>query len=243
VKILIMSDIHGNKVALEAVLAEAGPVDEIWSLGDVVGYGPEPGWCVDRIAELGVSPSLSGNHDLAATGGIDISAFNVVAQVATAWTSAQLTQDQHRYLESLPSLTVVQGITLVHGSPRAPVWEYIGDAHTASLNFKLLATDICFAGHTHVAAISERRYGHPQATHVQWEPDLRVSLADRRLILNPGSVGQPRDGDPRASYAMYDPDEGHVTLHRTPYDIEAVQHHMREVGLPSFLADRLAEGR
>ncbi len=242
-RILILSDVHGNKAALEAVLADAGQVDDIWSLGDIVGYGPEPGWCVDRIAELGASPSLSGNHDLAAIGKLDISAFNVVAQIATAWTSAQLNDEQRRYLESLPSIAEARGITVVHGSPRAPDWEYIGDAQIAGLSFDLLATDICFAGHTHSAAISERLAGQTRALHGRWEPGQQVSLADRRLILNPGSVGQPRDGDPRASYALYDPDDGHVTLHRTPYDIDAVQTQMRDLGLPTLLADRLAEGR
>lgn len=242
-RILILADIHGNKVALEAVLADALPVDEIWSLGDLVGYGPEPGWCVDRIAELGASPSLSGNHDLAAIGRIDISAFNAVAQIATAWTAEQLIQEQRRYLESLPSSSVARDITLVHGSPRAPIWEYIGDLYTAAQNFDLLTTDICFAGHTHSAAIFERAGDNAPVTHARWEPDQRIVLANRRLILNPGSVGQPRDGDPRAAYAIYDSDGGHVTLHRTSYDIEAVQQHMRSLGLPSLLANRLAEGR
>lgn len=240
---LILSDIHGNKVALEAVLADSLPVDEIWSLGDLVGYGPEPGWCVDRIAKLGASPSLSGNHDLAAIDKLDISGFNSVAQVATAWTADQLNQEQRRYLESLQSSADARGITLVHGSPRAPIWEYIGDSYTAAQNFHLLTTNICFAGHTHSATIFEQLEDDGAVTHTRWEPTQRIELANRRLILNPGSVGQPRDGDPRAAYAIYDPDNGHVTLYRTPYDIEAVQRQMRALGLPSVLANRLAEGR
>jgi diadenosine tetraphosphatase ApaH/serine/threonine PP2A family protein phosphatase len=242
-RILILSDIHGNRVALEAVLADAGPVDEVWSLGDIVGYGPEPSWCVNRILELGPTVSLSGNHDLAATGKVDISDFNYVAQIATAWTSAQLDQDQRTYLDSLPSMLETRGVTLAHGSPRAPVWEYIDDAYTADQNFDLLATDLCFVGHTHVAAISELPDGLSPATHSRWNPDQRILLENRRLIINPGSVGQPRDGDPRASYAIYDPDEGHVTLYRTPYDVAKVQAPMREIGLPTQLADRLALGR
>jgi diadenosine tetraphosphatase ApaH/serine/threonine PP2A family protein phosphatase len=137
----------------------------------------------------------------------------------------------------------VRDITLVHGSPRAPVWEYIGDPDTAAENFDHLTTDLCFAGHTHSAAIFERTGDHTPVTHARWEAGQRIVLANRRLILNPGSVGQPRDGDPRASYAIYEPDHGYVTVHRTPYDIAAVQRHMRSLGLPSLLANRLAEGR
>ena len=242
-RILILSDIHGNKVALEAVLADAHPVDEIWSLGDLIGYGPEPGWCVDRISELRAFPSLNGNHDLAAIGRLDISGFNSVAQLATAWTTDQLNQEQRHNLQSLPSSTIARGIALVHGSPRAPIWEYIGDPYTAALNFDLLSTDSCFAGHTHSAAISERLGDNTPVTHARWQPTQRIELVGRRLILNPGSVGQPRDGDPRAAYAIYDPDNGHVTLHRIPYDIETVQRQVRAFGLPSLLANRLAEGR
>ena len=242
-RILILSDIHGNKTALESVLAAAGAVDEIWSLGDVVGYGPDPGWCVDRIADLCESTSLSGNHDLAAIAMLDISDFTLVAQAATHWTSAQLNQEQRRYLASLPSLGESRGITLAHGSPRAPVWEYIGDAHTAEANFRVMTTSICFVGHTHVAAISERTGDRSRTNHSRWHPDQRISLANRRLILNPGSVGQPRDGDPRASYAVYEPEKGEVTLHRTPYDIADVQAKIRRIGLPSLLADRLARGQ
>ncbi len=242
-KILVLSDIHGNKVALEAVLADAGSVDDIWNLGDVVGYGPEPGWCVDRIVALRGSVSLSGNHDLAAIGLINIRDFNYVARAATIWTSAQLDQDQRSYLESLSSQAKAHGMTFAHGSPRAPVWEYIDDAYTAELNFDILATDTCFVGHTHVAAISECPRDRSPAIHTRWNPGQRIALANRRLILNPGSVGQPRDGDSRASYAIYDPDDGVVTLHRTQYDIASVQAQMYELGLTPQLADRLARGQ
>jgi diadenosine tetraphosphatase ApaH/serine/threonine PP2A family protein phosphatase len=243
VKILIVSDIHANRIALEAVLADAGPVDEIWSLGDVVGYGPEPGKCVDRLIELEVAVSLSGNHDLAAIGRLDMAQFNFAAQTATAWTAAQLSQGLREYLESLPSLGQARGITVAHGSPRAPVWEYIADAFTAGLNFDVMSTDACLVGHTHSAAVSERTDDHSAATHSRWLPDHAITLTNRRLILNPGSVGQPRDGDPRASYALFDTAAATVTLQRTPYDIESVQAHMRRIGLPPQLADRLAGGR
>jgi predicted phosphodiesterase len=243
VKILIVSDIHGNLIALYSVLTDAGPVDETWSLGDIVGYGPKPGECVDRIAALNPAVSLSGNHDLAAIGKLDISRFNFAAQVATAWTSAQLSMGQRAYLELLPSIGQARGVTAAHGSPRAPVLEYIDDAATAELNFDVLTTDVCFVGHTHTAAVSERLNDRSPATHTRWHPGETIALANRRLLINPGSVGQPRDGDPRAAYVVYDIEAENVTLHRTPYDVEAVQADMRRIGLPPQLADRLAHGR
>lgn len=134
-------------------------------------------------------------------------------------------------------------MTLAHGSPRAPVCEYVGDPVAAGLNFDILPTDCGFVGHTHAPAVSDRLKDRPLATHTRWQPDQTVSLANRRLLLNPGSVGQPRDGDPRASLALYDTDSGTATLHRTPYDVEAVQAQMHRIGLPAQFADRLAHGR
>jgi predicted phosphodiesterase len=240
-RFLILSDIHANLVALEQVLADAeGEWDELWCLGDVVGYGPDPNGCVDLIREM-ATICLSGNHDWAALGRLDLDAFHADARAAVLWTQKQLTTSSRVFLEERPDRTEVQGITVAHASPRYPVWEYILDTATAAANFGHFETPLCLVGHTHVPVIFER----PEDGQVTvWGPlyGEPVTVRDRRLIINPGSVGQPRDSDPRAAYAILDTKEMSWEHRRVGYDINETQLRMVEAGLPERLIARLSFG-
>lgn len=242
-RILLVSDIHANQTALEDVLADAGSFDAVWNLGDAVGYGPDPVWCVNRLVEIGAQPSLAGNHDLACLGEIDISDFNPVAQIATHWTASQLGECERRYLRGLPPMTVVDGITLAHASPRAPVWEYVTDATVATEVFGHFTTQLCLVGHTHVASYAVLHPDSKRAEFLRLEANQRLTLGADRLIVNPGSVGQPRDHDPRAAFALLDLNAGTITARRVSYDVAAVQARMRAAGLPRPLISRIAAGR
>ena len=242
-KILLLSDIHANLVALEAVLADAGEVDEIWNLGDTVGYGPRPSECLDRVTALGARPILAGNHDLACTGDLDDRDFNAVARAAARWTASQLRHDQKTLLRSLPGRTEAGGFTLAHGSPRDPVWEYLTDQYAATANFGAFTTGVCFVGHSHLPLIFRLTADASIAEIEGLAEDQTVDLRTDRLIINPGSVGQPRDQDPRAAYGLIDTDGGLFTGKRIEYDIEKTQCEMAEAGLPDLLIRRLSIGR
>lgn len=241
-KILLVSDVHANLVALEAVLADCPTVDAVWNLGDTIGYGPRPNECLDRMIGLHADPALVGNHDLAAIGGADLAEFNPVAQTAARWTAAHLTMDHRAYLNGLPAMTVSAGYTLAHGSPRAPVWEYITGAAIATANFPFFETDVCFVGHTHVAMYASFRPDQRMAQVFRFSAGDTLDLVRARYIVNPGSVGQPRDRDPRAAYAVLDTDRGTMTAHRVAYDIAATQREMALAKLPETLIHRLALG-
>src|SRR5579875_652372 len=155
--ILVISDIHANLVALEAVLADAGTVDEIWSLGDIVGYGPKPRECLDLVRSLNPTISVVGNHDYAAIGRISLADFNPIARSASQWTATQLDLDHVQYLEGLPLKQTSGDVTIVHGSPRFPIWEYVYNARVAAKNFSAFDSELCFLGHTHVSMyVTER---------------------------------------------------------------------------------------
>jgi diadenosine tetraphosphatase ApaH/serine/threonine PP2A family protein phosphatase len=239
-RIAVLSDIHSNLVALDAVLAHAGDVDAIWQLGDVVGYGPDPDGVVARLVEVGAIGVL-GNHDAAALGGSEIDWFNSDARAAAAWTRDTIGESTRRWLGGLPPQLEIDGVGLVHGSPRDPLREYITDHLVAEENLAELPSRLGLHGHTHVPIAWIAAGDRIEV----WPPGWTAALAldGRRALLNPGSVGQPRDGDPRASYAILDPDADTMTWHRVPYDIAAVQAEMRAVGLPLRLIDRLAVGR
>jgi diadenosine tetraphosphatase ApaH/serine/threonine PP2A family protein phosphatase len=250
----IISDIHGNLDALQAVLADAGQVDELWCLGDLVGYGPQPNECVALLRERGAL-CVAGNHDWACIGKMDTAEFNPEATEAVLWTRARLTPEHRAYLESLPE-TLVAGeqreFTLVHGSPREPIWEYLTHISLARLNFDYFPTRYCLVGHTHVPLIFQRPAPHERPTDYRTivpRPDEPYPLGTHRVIVNPGSVGQPRDGNPDAAYMVYesargagDGSAGTLTLRRVPYPVAAVQQKMREAGLPPRLIIRLAYG-
>lgn len=240
---LIVSDIHSNIEALESVLEHAqsnGGFDQIWSLGDLVGYGPDPDKCIE-ILSYHDTLSVAGNHDLAAVGRLSTEAFNLDAAAATDWTATQLSTEHKNYLQSL-KLRIIHGdFTMVHGSPRDPVWEYVVSTQAAITSFLHFDTQCCLVGHSHIPFIC--RDTEKGATFMEFPVGEPVRLGVDRLIINPGGVGQPRDGDPRASFAIYDGDRRNIIHLRVEYDIAKTQQKIIENGLPTRLADRLSYGR
>jgi diadenosine tetraphosphatase ApaH/serine/threonine PP2A family protein phosphatase len=238
---LVISDIHANLPALDAVLQDAGLVDAVWCLGDLVGYGPYPNECVERVRNLPKLICLLGNHDAAALGQIDVEAFNQEAKLSVIWMKTELNEASLAFLNRLPERVVIGDVTLAHGSPRNPVWEYILDTRTATINFRFFSTPFCFIGHTHLPTVYSITNSHDVAVVTMPGTDHVLELSGR-TILNPGSVGQPRDHDPRASYAIYETELERWEYHRVEYDIPSVQKRIMEVGLPPRHALRLAEG-
>lgn len=239
-RVLLLADVHSNLDALQSVMRDAeerGPVDAVWVLGDLVGYGPDPSACLKVLREAG-AVCVAGNHDVAAIGAVPTDAFNEYAAVASVWTSAHLTEEDADYLGGLPVRLELEGCTLVHGSPRDPIWEYVIGGEEVEESFKLLTTPLCLVGHSHLATMFE------QGREGVWlTPGEPVQLIGRRLILNPGGVGQPRDGDTRASYGIFDTSAGTITHYRVEYDIKGVQGRMAKAGLPGHLIERLSRGR
>lgn len=242
-KVVIISDIHGNLPALESVLSDAGSFDSLWNLGDTVGYGPWPNECIDLVRSYPESVHLAGNHDLAAVGSIPTSGFNAIAAEAARWTMNVLSPEHRNWLLSLSSITVRDGVTLAHGSPRSPVFEYILTSRLAAENFAHFATPLCFVGHTHVPMIAVE--GISQAIERPFKPEHRQAfdLAGIRGIINPGSAGQPRDSDPRAAYAILRPEAGTVEFRRVAYPAKSSRQAVIDAGLPKPLGDRLLIGR
>jgi predicted phosphodiesterase len=238
-RVLILSDIHANADALAAVLKSAGAVDAIWCLGDVVGYGPDPNECIAALKELPDLVCLQGNHDAAATGHLPLQGFNVDARASIEWLRSCLTADSLAFLYGLQPRTEAQGVTLAHASPRQPLLEYLLDAYSAAENFSHFGTDLCFVGHTHVPLLF---FSSGNEISMQTPlPNEKITLSPR-CIANPGSVGQPRDRDARAAYAIFDNETNTWELARVTYDIAAVQERMRAVGLPERHILRLEGG-
>jgi len=238
-RIAVLSDIHANLPALDSVLGHAGRVDGIWHLGDVVGYGPDPDGVIGRLREVG-AVGVRGNHDAAAAGGSEIDWFNPDARRAMEWTRTALSPDSVAWLKGLPERRTVEPCELVHGSFREPMWEYVTSPAIARDSLSLLHQPIGLHGHTHVPVAYVDNDGGVE--HFGPRDGGSIALEARRALVNPGSVGQPRDGDPRASYMVLDPVAGEITWHRVAYDVEAVQSAMRAVGLPGFLVSRLSVG-
>jgi diadenosine tetraphosphatase ApaH/serine/threonine PP2A family protein phosphatase len=238
-RIAVLSDIHSNIVALDAVLLHAGDVDAIWQLGDVVGYGPEPDAVVERLSERRAI-GVRGNHDAAAIGGREIDWFNPEARAAVEWTRDTLSAVSRGWLGDLRDRLTIDDMTLVHGSPRDPLREYITDHEVAADNLDLLQTLHGLHGHTHVPVAWTATPDGVALVHAR--DTTALELGAYRTLLNPGSVGQPRDGDPRAAYLVLDLELGRVTWHRVAYDIEPVQAAILAAGLPARLAARLAIG-
>jgi diadenosine tetraphosphatase ApaH/serine/threonine PP2A family protein phosphatase len=239
VRVAVLSDIHANPVALDAVLGAVGSVDAVWQLGDVVGYGPDPDGVVDRLTTIGAL-GVAGNHDLAALGGPEIDWFNPDAKAAMEWTRGRIDDRTKAWLAALPTTLAAGGMTLVHGSPRDPVWEYVTSTPVARASFAVLETPIALHGHTHLPMAWADRDGLIEA--IAPGPGSSFRLDGTPVLLNPGSVGQPRDGDPTASWLEIDTEAGLATWHRIAYDIETVRSAMLDVGLPRRLADRLRVG-
>jgi predicted phosphodiesterase len=282
-RVLVISDIHANLLALETVLSAAnGQYDAIWCLGDIVGYGPRPNECVDLIRDQ-AAVSVIGNHDWAALDrpGVNIDDFNPYARQAVIWTQEQLTGASRAYLDALPDKPVrprpEQSLLATHASPREPVWEYILTPTIALENFALFGEEVCLVGHTHKPAIfawqmqealpaAEERSAAPagaagaasvaapensaaravvNVSYLQPQAGLtvRLNVSERlRLIVNPGSVGQPRDNDARAAYALLDLERMTWRYERVPYPVELTQNQMRAANLPRRLIDRLSFG-
>ena len=240
--VLVISDIHANLTAFETVMEDAkGQWEYVWCLGDVVGYGPDPNECVELLRAL-PHLCLAGNHDWAALGRLDIRTFNPDARKAVNWTKDTLTPENTAYLEDLPTTFVIGQYTLAHGSPREPVWEYILEPLIASLNFPHFETPYCLVGHTHQPIIYEQINDAGETEAVLPAYRQQRTLNGHRQIINPGSVGQPRDQNPQAAYALLDEETNVWEARRVPYDVAAVQKRMRDVDMPERLVARLEHG-
>jgi len=241
-KVVVLSDVHGNLPALEAVLqgVEGEDASELWCLGDLVGYNADPEACTVAMVELAVV-CLAGNHDLVVNGTVDISVFAHDAAVAARWTQEVLSGEALAMLRSLEPSGERAGVGLYHASPRDPVWEYVIDQRTAQSCLELLPHDLALIGHSHVPlAYTPGAGGRADGGYA--EPGT-LQLGEGRWLLNPGSVGQPRDGDPRAAYMVLDLAARTATWRRLEYDIERAQREIVDAGLPASLARRLGEGR
>lgn len=237
---LIISDIHANLTAFQEVLKAAGEIDQVWFLGDVVGYGPDPNECIELLVSQPNLQALMGNHDAALMDFISIERFNHEAAEAIRVQLGIIRQESREFLELLRLKLEIDELTLVHGSPRNPIWEYILSSGTAKANFDEFSTQGCLIGHTHVPSIFILDEKNEVQTLLpengdRWEPK-------GRFILNPGSVGQPRDLDPRASFVIWDDEEGTFQFKRVRYDVEAVAHRILQLGIPKRQAARLLIG-
>jgi predicted phosphodiesterase len=245
---LVLSDVHGNLEALEAVLraAAAQKYDRVLALGDFVGYGPDPNAVVERIRALDPVAMIRGNHDKAAAGVGDAEDFNPIARTAAHWTGRVLTLENRRYLAALPAgpLLVDDLVEICHGSPLDEDM-YIFKDREAVRALHASRRPVCLFGHTHVALVARlAEQTRVQVELPQGHPELEIAVqADQKCLVNPGSVGQPRDSDPRAAYAIADLERGQVLLCRVSYPIQIVQAKILAAGLPSALAHRLAMGR
>ena len=244
-RVAAITDIHANLPSLEAVLGaiEAGGVDEIWCLGDVVGYGAEPDQCADLVRER-CAVCLVGNHDLAVLGALDIAAFSEAAATAVDWTRENIAPRTLEMLRELEPAGSREGIALFHASPRDPVWEYVLSAEQADANLDAHEARVALIGHSHIALFFVRRMAEVQGEvrGAEAGDDTLLELGRDRWLLNPGSVGQPRDGDPRAAWLELDLDLGTARFHRVEYDTERAAASIATAGLPRRLADRLHVG-
>lgn len=241
-RVLIISDIHANLPAFETVMRDAeGDWDYVWCLGDVVGYGPNPNECCDLLKSL-PHLCLAGNHDWAALGQLDIRNFNSDARKAVIWTQESLTPENLAYLAALPTTFVMGQYTLAHGSPREPVWEYILDPLIAALNFSQFETPICLVGHTHTPVVYQQLNERGDVEALSPVYREAKSLEGQRLIINPGSVGQPRDNNPDAAYAILHVERMVFEHRRVAYPVDQTQQMMRDVNMPDRLVNRLAHG-
>jgi diadenosine tetraphosphatase ApaH/serine/threonine PP2A family protein phosphatase len=241
-RVAVVSDIHGNLHALEAVLSAVDTLepDELWCLGDLVGYGPRPNECCQAIRER-ASVCLAGNHDLGVLGTIDLAEFSDEAAVAASWTRSVLDEDARGFLARLHPKGKAQGLELYHASPLDPVWEYVLTEDAARAALDATETPAVLVGHSHVALALTPENGDiagglaPEGSS--------ASFGERRFLLNPGSVGQPRDGDPRAAFLLLDLAARRADFHRAEYPVERTQQEISDAGLPPVLGQRLSVGQ
>ncbi len=246
-QVAIASDVHGNAHAFRAVIADAerAGAEELWCLGDLVGYGGSPDDCV-ALADAHCAVCLAGNHDLAVTGDLSIEDFSRGAAVAALWTREVVTEDTLGFLRSLRPQGSAEGLGLFHASPRDPIWEYVLSALTAELCFDATDFRVSLIGHSHVALFFVRPDGEPQqgmARGAQAGDGSSLDMREATWLVNPGSVGQPRDGDPRAAWLELNTEEQSARYHRVNYDIEAAAKAIIDAGLPRHLGDRLHAGQ
>jgi predicted phosphodiesterase len=241
-RILLISDIHANLVALETVLTFARDYDALWCLGDLVGYGPAPNECIERLGSL-QPVCLAGNHDWATIGKLDVQEFNPDARRAIHWTQDVLKAENRAWLDRLPDSKTLpdRDVTLVHGSPRFPIWEYILSTSAAAENMRHFETSVCLFGHTHVPVLYQKADGDNYVTAKRLVEGQPLVMREKMLV-NPGSVGQPRDRDPRAAYALLELESRTLTYYRVEYDIAATQAAMAKENLPRRLIERLNYG-
>ena len=242
-KALLLADIHSNLEALEAIFADCGDFEQVWCMGDVVGYGPDPAKCLEVLRSHDFH-CVAGNHDAAVSGVISTSNFNPVAAHAAQWTTRQLDQDDLQFLASLPmTLNLEEDLfTVVHGSLREPLWEYLVSVEAAQASMQLMQTTYCLVGHSHMPFICRERPGS-RPEFLEFPENSPLPISETRSVVNPGGVGQPRDGDPRSSYAIYDSREATLERRRVPYDIAKTQRKMQLANLPDPLIRRLDHGR
>jgi diadenosine tetraphosphatase ApaH/serine/threonine PP2A family protein phosphatase len=240
-RILVLSDVHANLPALEAVLTAAAPFDAVWCLGDLVGYGPDVNDVVDKIRSLPNLVCVMGNHDAAVIGQIELAAFNREARASIMWTQSVISPQNLEFLKSLPERQVIENATLVHGSPRSPIWEYLLDSQNALENFAYFETPFCFIGHTHIPIVY---YWRGEGKTVDWRllANEDGPQGNARMIVNPGSVGQPRDHNPRTGYAIFWPELSTWKTFRVEYDVTGVQKRILDANLPDRHAQRLSSG-
>lgn len=245
-RVAVITDVHANLPALEAVLAalDEADVEEIWCLGDTVGYGAEPDECAKLVRER-CDLCLVGNHDLAVLGALDISAFSEAAAAAVTWTRENVAEATLAMLRELEPAGEREGIALFHASPRDPVWEYVLSAEQADACLDVQPARIALIGHSHVSLFFVRPEDGSRDEDIrgaQAGDDTLLEVSAGRWLVNPGSVGQPRDGDPRAAWLEIDTDEQAMRFHRIRYDVERAAASISAAGLPRRLADRLYVG-
>jgi predicted phosphodiesterase len=242
-KVAVISDIHGNRHAFEAALeaVAASDASEVWCLGDLVGYGAEPDACVE-LAREHAAVCLAGNHDLAVTGELPLTEFSCGASLAAKWTQEVIAPENLDFLKSLRPQAQEGSVGLYHASPRDPVWEYVLSALLAELCMDVQTQRVALIGHSHVALSFVRREGE-LTTGEPRKGGAQLDVAEGEWLLNPGSVGQPRDGDPRASWMLLDLDTMVASYQRTDYDIAGAAAAIRAARLPDSLAERLEYGQ
>lgn len=240
-RVAVISDIHSNLPALEAVLADAGrsDPDQVWCLGDIVGYGAQPDACAKLVSEV-VEVCLAGNHDLVVSGDLDVRYFAMSAGAAARWTVKHVQDSTRDFLSGLAPLGQTQGVGLYHASPRDPVWEYVLSITQAGECLDVQQQRVCLIGHSHVACYFTRNGG--ETIGEQAHDGAALEMAQGEWLVNPGSVGQPRDGDPRASYLMLDTNTWEASFRRVEYPIDEAARAIIDAGLPRSLADRLYQG-
>jgi predicted phosphodiesterase len=242
-RVAIATDIHGNRHAFEAVIdaAERDGAEELWCLGDLVGYGGDPDASV-ALAQRHCSVCLAGNHDLAVVDVLSLEEFSRGAALAATWTREVIAPETREFLLSLKPEGSAQGVGLFHASPRDPVWEYVLSGLTAELCFDVTDFRVSLIGHSHVALSFDRQEGSPASGTTRKE-GTELDVAEGQWLINPGSTGQPRDGDPRAAWLLLDTDRWTASYRRAEYDIAGAQAAIRAANLPDSLAERLQHGQ